>query len=87
MVIVKRYYQKPFRIEVESGFELIFYKIFSKILGLIYTFYNFVPIIISFLRFKELKRSVVENEKSAFVFANGPSLSDIDLGKIGRAHV
>lgn len=84
IVRAKIYYQTPFRKEMESGFGLIFYKIFTKFIGFTYTAYHFKSLISSRNKSKTIKKSIVDNEKNAFVFANGPSLSDIDLGKVRK---
>lgn len=82
--ILKKYYQKPFRIEVESGVGVIFYKMLSKVFGLIYTLYNYRPLLLSRSKTRIIKAQILKNKKSVFVFANGPSLVDIDLNKIKK---
>jgi Protein of unknown function DUF115 len=82
--ILKKYYQTPFRIETESGFRLIFYKTLTRILGLAYTLYYHKPLFLSRSKAGEIKTQILKNKKSAFVFANGPSLADIDLIKLRK---
>lgn len=82
--LLKKYYQKPFREEIESGFELIFYKLVSMLLSVVYTMYYIRPLLISRRRVYGIKEAIVKSKKSVFVFANGPSLSDIDLGKVKK---
>jgi hypothetical protein len=81
---LKKYYQKPFRVEVEGGFEIIFYKIFTKILAFFYLAINIKRVYWSWRRFSDIKKCVKVNDKSAFVFANGPSLNAIDFNKIKK---
>lgn len=82
--LVKKLYGHPFRFEDRSIINLVIYKISSRILwGLYYfKFRKTLQRTEDFLL--DVKKEVQEKKKSAFVFANGPSLSQLDLLKVKR---
>jgi hypothetical protein len=79
---LKAAYQKPFRNELQSISALILYKAITKILAIGYTIRYWRQLLHSHRSLARIRSEIIRSRKSAFVFANGPSLSDIDLIKI-----
>lgn len=79
---VKSYYQKPFRTEITSPLSLFLHRAASWVFGIAYKVIHYKSLRRSAIALGKIKAEVLNNRKSAFVFANGPSLSDIDLIKI-----
>lgn len=71
--------QKPYRKEIDSVLEIFFFKILIFLKGLIYVMFyrKYRNKSISF--FNESNR---KKRKNVFVFANGPSLGDLDFEKV-----
>lgn len=81
---IKKIYGNPFRFEDRSVFSLILYKIGSTFLWWIYYLKYHRVLMRTEVFLRRLKNEVQEKKKSAFVFANGPSLSHIDLLKVKK---
>ena len=80
--LIKRYHSQPFHNETRSIGDIIRYRAVMRLAAAGYA-----------LKFRRelartrdyigtLRQEIAREGKSAFVFANGPSLSDIDLGKV-----
>lgn len=82
--LAKKLHSHPFFHEERRISTLVLYKLGSKIMWSVYylKFRKSLKRTASFL--DNVKRDVKEKKKSAFVFANGPSLSEIDLLKIKK---
>lgn len=81
---LKKYYQSAFRHEITSGLNLLTYKLLSTLLGATYTLKHIRTIYESKKRLNTIKTDIRKKNKSAFVFANGPSLKNIDFSKINK---
>lgn len=81
---IKKIYSHPFLHEDRGVISLIFYKFLLKITWCVYyvRYRRKLKRTSQFL--DEVRKDVKEKRKSAFVFANGPSLSKIDLSKVKK---
>ncbi|OWY14206.1 hypothetical protein B6V73_16550 [Thioclava sp. JM3] len=79
---IKKFYSKPFLQETRSLFAIILYRLFLAVVWPIYwaKYRRVLRHTRAFIR--ETSTDIRKRGKSAFVFANGPSLRDIDLAKI-----
>jgi hypothetical protein len=83
IAFIKKQYQRPFRAEL-FGFELLFTYALTKLLSFAYTLMHIRHALSAHKKVAPIKVDIVNNKKSVFVFANGPSLGDIDFSKIKR---
>jgi hypothetical protein len=81
---IKQYYQQPFRNELQSVVALALNKSFTKLLAIAYLFIHSRRILQTRLAVNRIRSDVRKKNKSAFVFANGPSMQDINLTKIKK---
>lgn len=81
---LKKYYQHPFRNEVQGVSSLLLHKIISKLIGTLLTLKYSYKIYESRKRVLKIKTNIKNKKKSVFVFANGPSLKDIDFPKVKK---
>lgn len=84
MSFIKRYYKKYWDKEPQTVFDIFAYKTVCRIISLLY-FLKYITV----LRNTEKELSVrakynSTNKRSVFVFANGPSLGDIDFEKVSK---
>lgn len=77
---IKLIYQKPFRSEIVNPFATVGYFFLVKLLSIHYRIRNFKNIVSSRNKCNKIKEKTIG--KSVFVFANGPSLGDIDFSKV-----
>lgn len=80
--LVKRIYTRPFLHETRSITDVLAYRIVSKVVWLAYAI-KYRNRLCRTARFVDLQKQVNRaTRRKAFVFANGPSVGDIDLNKI-----
>lgn len=82
MNAIKRIYSAPFRHEQRSVSAILKYRATLAIASLAYQFKYRHTLLRTQGYLSEYSAQVRAEKKSAFVFANGPSLSDIDLSKV-----
>jgi len=82
IAFLKQYYQFPFRNEIQGAANLCLYKFVTKLMGVSYKVRHIIKVRKSWAKVKKIKAIIKNARKSVFVFANGPSLNDIDLSKI-----
>jgi hypothetical protein len=81
---LKKYYQSLFKEEPKSVTNLMFYKTFCFLAGMLYR-YKYRRELRTTNNFIKINKKINSLKgKNVFVFANGPSLSDIDLNKISQ---
>lgn len=80
--MIKEIYGRPFRNETRSITSIIAYRLALKAISAAYAVKHRKTLKRTADFLLEYKKEVIASERSAFVFANGPSLSDIDLRKI-----
>lgn len=81
---IKNIYTKPFLNETRSIVEIAIYKSLSIAILIFYKFYYYTPLKRTKKLINQETKTIKNKNKSAFVFANGPSMSDIDLRKIDQ---
>ncbi len=84
MEILKRYYKKYWRKEPQAPLELFLYKAACTIIGLTYQLKHKEELRQTERKLHERANQNIKNKRSVFVFANGPSLRDIDFEKISK---
>lgn len=80
--LIKHYHNQPFLNETRNIRDIVAYRAAMQAarLGYALTFRKELKRTRTYI--EDLRREISKEDKSAFVFANGPSLSDIDLKKI-----
>lgn len=79
---VKRFYSRPFLNETRSPAEIILYRAFMAVVWLVYSIQYRATLGRTRSFLCDASAEIRRHGKSAFVFANGPSMSDIDLSKV-----
>lgn len=80
--LIKKIYSRPFLNETRSICEIVIYRAISKIIWAVYRF-KYRRLLKATYQFIDKQKEKINCErKSVFVFANGPSMKDIDLNKV-----
>lgn len=78
----KKIHHNPYKKEFSTGVDIFFYRFIIKIIWIVYKLKYYKQLSNTKKYIENYKKDVGRNKKSVFVFANGPSLKDIDLKKI-----
>lgn len=84
MESIKRYYKRYWRKEPQTPLGLLAYQFLCKIIGTLYQLQHREVLRQTERELHEKANHNLKNKRSVFVFANGPSLKDIDLEKISQ---
>lgn len=79
---VKKFYSRPFMQEIRSPVEIVLYRLLLLAAWTVYRVKYRRVLQKTRLFIEEAAQDIRKKGKSAFVFANGPSMADIDLAKI-----
>lgn len=84
LIKLKKTYSEPFLNETRSISSILIYRMLCWFVAIIYKLKNFNKLKRTREFLKKESEEVKKLKKCAFVFANGPSMTDIDLDKISK---
>ena len=82
VTLIKKIYSRPFLNETRSIWAIVLYRIISKLVWVIYKIKYRHQLRKTLQFIDEQRKEINKKNKSVFVFANGPSMGDINLSKV-----
>jgi hypothetical protein len=79
---IKKIYTRPFFKETRSIGDILIYRVLNLAIWTAYKIKYRLQLKETSLFIEKQKKEIIKKEKSVFVFANGPSMMDIDLNKV-----